>query len=497
MSSAKPVSMDPVLLTEWLASRRLWVFAGLAVLYAVSFTGNWQWGRDSVHHVILAQSVLDSGEMRHPLGHERAVQPGSPYLIAGMLAVGGGDSLLPAHVAILFIGLLGLAVVYLWVKRFADSGTAVAVVVMLGVCESYFRYSFQLLAEMPFFLGAAMTLLGWELLRERPVRTTGWVVLFAGVAIMAVFRNVFVIFIAAMALAILIATARRRPWISVLAAGTVIVAGAAAVWLAWPIDIDPRTDLAIAIKPLLNPEQYFEAFFVKNLPDLLLEVTGEAVFAIDFGPVICAILSIAVLASTLALVRRRVFWGVLVAGFLAQWLVFWATDRYFLPLLPLVALGWWWAAAFAWRRLEPRYRDWVWGIMIIIWIGPNVFKSAEYAVRRHAATPVVRNISHLTRHPDERVRAAPAIRETTAANAVIFTDAHSWALMTLLGNRKIVPLDVVKLEGINKQRPVYLVNPDRPASEAWIERHGVSISRHVALESAEGVGLGIVHRSRE
>jgi hypothetical protein len=90
------------------------------------------------------------------------------------------------------------------------------------------------------------------------------------------------------------------------------------------------------------------------------------------------------LLAGLLLCRIRPVWGMLVVAFVIQWLAFIVTRRYFLPLMPIFAYGWWSAALWCDRRFAGRPIAGLAGAFVLsLWIGPNLVRGALFAAEQH------------------------------------------------------------------------------------------------------------------
>lgn len=462
----------------WLARYRLWVFAGVAAAYGLSFSGNWQWAKDDQHHIIMAQRFLAGLGMTHPWGYEHHVQPGLSWLIVAGFKLFGDTSFLGPQLLMLAISVTTLAVTYVWAKRVLGVGPAVAVVVLLAVNETFFRFSYQLLTEMPFVLGAMLLLLGVERVRDRRADVVGLVLLIVGLGVMAAFRSVCVIYILAFVLVGGIIVVRWK-WRWSLAVGLIGLVLAVAAMIVVPmLPIREESDWGIIVRELGQPMTTLGRMFRTNLPLMLTESMGEAVFAVDFGPIACTALSVVVMAILLSLYRVRLYWGALATGFMLQWLVFWMDDRYMLPLLPLVAVGWWMLAAYATGRCRPAAGRVVLVGMLVLWVVPNAIKSGEFAWQANNREPKIKDVADFAKHPDARYRLAYQLRgqwgDAGGDGAVIWTDLDEPAQLMVVARRAFVTGPRVgKTEQMNVSPILALVlDSNKPDGGELIQHEG-------------------------
>ena len=81
---------------------------------------------------------------------------------------------------------------------------------------------------------------------------------------------------------------------------------------------------------------------VANVHDLLSTTLAKAAFGMRLGPDwISAIFGIIAATAAVALIRKRLLWGLWVIVTLGTLVVFVSNERYLLAILPLSVIGWW------------------------------------------------------------------------------------------------------------------------------------------------------------
>lgn len=120
-----------------------------------------------------------------------------------------------------------------------------------------------------------------------------------------------------------------------------------------------------------------------NGPRLLGEAVSEAMIALDAGWWLALPVTVIgfVGAVTLAWRTRQTLWLTLLAWFVVQWLLFMVVDRYALPVLAILAAGWWWAALSIERWVALR-RDRPAGaavalVVLALWVVPNAVAMSQ------------------------------------------------------------------------------------------------------------------------
>jgi hypothetical protein len=124
--------------------------------------------------------------------------------------------------------------------------------------------------------------------------------------------------------------------------------------------VDPRRSAPGAevkreqrLKALLTEQRsYFVPRIAREAFNFVEEVVPKAVFATEFAPGVDTAISLAVMASVVPLLRRRVLWGAWCVGTFAQCMVWLPRERYLLPILPLVLYGMW--LGVVWLSRRPR-----------------------------------------------------------------------------------------------------------------------------------------------
>ncbi|MCC6682297.1 MAG: hypothetical protein IT445_15450 [Phycisphaeraceae bacterium] len=386
MTDAPPPITEQLL--NWADRWRWALLAVVLTVYALAFNGQWRPGPDSAEHLLIADRLLRGLGFTHPTGWEYQLTPGLAYLMAAIGYPFGGVQPFLNQVVMLLIALGTLALAFVLLGEAFDRATAVLLTVMLALTETFFRLSTDLLTDMPFCLGLVMLLLGWQRLmrtgepRDGRAKQVGhWALLIGGVMLMTLFRNVVITVLAGVVLHVLWRMVRGPRQGRMIAAGAAAIAAWCVARLAQPITVTTGQwahdegrvidrlvhDLPRTLGRLLN----------ENLPQLATENTAEALLGVDFGPVFSLLVAAAVIAVWWRLMLTNALWGWIVAAFFAQWLLFLPGDRYFLPVLLPLLVGWWQSA----RWLEQRWKGaWVRiaaAGMLVLWICPNLVRVVD------------------------------------------------------------------------------------------------------------------------
>ena len=376
---------------SWFDRHRLWLWLLLAVIYLAGLNGQWRPGPDSAIHLQTARSLAEGNGFTHPTGLHNNIKPGLAYLAATTFRVIGPDRFALINTLMLLCSAGALTGVYWLIRLRLNRPTAVVVTCMLAANETFFRYGYQVLTDMPFLLGLVMLLLGFELvIRGGRGRLAGIGLLAAGILVMAALRSVVLTVAAAGAAAVLWRIARgptRWPYILTAAAGAMVI-------LIVQLN-DPRgndggwlfRDEARAVG-VLNDQAASDTLhriFLENGPKLLMEHLPESVFGVNFGPVVNLPLGLALVAVGVGLLRYRPLWGLLFAAFFLQWLIFITTERYMLVVMPLLALGWWGLCSGSASRLGPPAGRWVFVGLMALWFAPNLVRVGVFIAEQRAS----------------------------------------------------------------------------------------------------------------
>ncbi|MHC5114521.1 MAG: ArnT family glycosyltransferase [Planctomycetota bacterium] len=374
----------------WADRRRWWLFGGLGLLHLAAYGTRWRISPDSSDYLIIARNIAEGAGFTHPRGYEEVVAPGYPFLVAGVMSVFGTDAIWAVNLMMLGLGLASLVLVYWLFHLHAGRGAAVITTVMVGVTETFFISRSNPMADLPFLTGMLLMLVGLErFYRRRPAWVASAGLVLAGIALMGVMRNVVLTAMAALVLGLGFEALRRRRFGVIAAGAAVAVAGVLAVRLANPnlesiFSLTSDERLLIGLMTTELPETMRKAL-TTNLYLLLCETSSRAAFGVDAGPWINFPVGVAFLGAGVLLLRRRPVWGMLVIVFVPQWLIFYITRRYFLPLMPVLVFGTWLLLRAGDRRFQGRWPAVAFVVLFGTWFGANLARAGEFIVEQHRA----------------------------------------------------------------------------------------------------------------
>lgn len=368
---------------------RRWVFLAIVLLYAAGFNAQWRLEPDSGLYLSIGRNLAEGlGYTFHGKDH-RLAYPGVPVLFFAIFKAFGPDSLVPHLVAMWLMGLATLALTYRLFLLHAGRPTAVLVTLGVAVSRVFYRYSFELLTDLPFLLGVMAFFVGYEAVFHRrsppddrspdyapsgvhrsnlhlsggpdapgsvrqgtaSARWFDGVLLVGGLGFAVAARPAMLALVAAAVLAALWSLVRGRARWGHLVVVALVVGAVALFYMKDPRQQprDPKTDVSTSY---VEEDQLFQ-LKAERLTKMLTTAEGNlgavfdnalprATFGVPVAPGINVALGLAIAVAGLLLVRARPLWGMWVlATLLMVLLVPKPLDRYFLPTVPVMVYAWW------------------------------------------------------------------------------------------------------------------------------------------------------------
>jgi hypothetical protein len=417
------------------------LFIAIAIAYLLGFNGQWRMGPDSGLYLNLARSLATgNGYTYHGIRHE-TVYPGFPIALAAIERIFPTHLIVADDIFILVCALAALALTYRLILLAYDRPTAVVITVGVAFTHEFFRYSYEILTDMPFLTGVMAVLAGHEAIFGSPTRRPrwwDWAILVAGLIIVVSTRPTMIGLLAAWIIALVFSAIARKNWRA--AAVPVILC---LVTVALFLCLDPRR--LPGHGPTGQYEQYAFHQLTHDLPDELrtnaagnlrdlLEVTGaRAVFGMDllYIPLNVIFGGIALLAG-IALIRRRPFWGLWVVITLLTLILLISNYRYILQMLPLLVIGWWNLLRSINRRLPRRIGNSIFAVLLVLGTCLNFGQVVAFIVHQHAH-PFFADYENGEFQP--YIKIANQIPNFTTKQDVILCPAKLARIMTFLADR--------------------------------------------------------------
>lgn len=460
---------------RFIDAKRWWLFAIAVLLHAASFNGLWHIVPDSAVFLSISRNIAEGHGFVSNEETVANVSPGFPYLLAAIRNT-GGDVFFRSVLFVHICGLISLALIFLLIRRHSGRSLAVLVTFLTAISAVFLRHCLEILSDIPFMAGCMLLLLGYEMTFPRvgtpdnaPAMQTssrgelflGSLCIAIGLAAMASLRLVFLAPLVALLVDLAWRTRKSRAKWLLLGGAAAAVAVVLAIRLT-----DPR--MADGFKLLQKEQEIIQRLtdlpttasriWHANLPELTFNVTPRAIFGnkAGFAP-IDLVLTLIIAIAGIALVRRRVLWGVLVAICFVQWSLFFADTRYFLPVLPLLILAWWDLAVWLSTRVHPRWAKAALIVPMLLLAAPNFARSVGFAIEQHRS-PFLRH--YIRGRYEQFPELGAAAAKQLPANAVILAGEQLAEPLHYFSRlRTISAYQQNLLRTVPEDRPVYVLVP--------------------------------------
>jgi hypothetical protein len=374
---------DDLPLTRWIVTHRVHIFAFAALMYLLAFNGEWRVGRDSSFYRGLAHSLATGHGYHFGEFGSRQIYPGLPVLLAGLEKVFGGRDLPPILLIHLF-SLGCLIATYKLLRLRFPQWVAVAVTACAAINSWYLELTNEVRDDVPFLFAMMLALYGWERLRiaveEKRARVAPIVILLIGLALAAVMRPTF--WILAIAWLIVcgwgfIAGPHRKFYATCL--GLLL-----AVWVAVAVIIATNPSFS-SFSPFRGGYERDAADSIRNagvkvahnLPQMLREELAYGFFGQKWFPGGTQIINLALIGSSLLLLRRNPMWTLLILGTVAVTLLMRPVPRYYVMVAPLMALSWLLLIVAIARRVPAKHFELIVLLGLLMVVIPNVARNCK------------------------------------------------------------------------------------------------------------------------
>lgn len=492
----------------------------ILALYAAGFNAQWRLEPDSALYLAIGRNLVEGqGYTFHGKDHKLAY-PGVPWLFGGVFQVFGPDSLVPHLVVMWLMGLATLALTYRLFLLHAGRPTAMLITVGVALSRIFYRYSFELLSDLPFLLGVMAFFVGYEAIFHRrlgdptsPAKRprAGWydgVLLGVGLIVAVASRPAMLALLAAAAMAAgwsLFRGRGRSRWGHLLVAA-LVVGAVALFYLKDPRGQSQQVDgpSAITSTTYVEEDQLFHlqqatlgrylAAAKRNLPGVFENALMKASFGTTLLPGLNTVLAMIVVVSGILLIRVRPLWGFWVlATLLMVLLVPKPLDRYFLPLIPILVYAWWTFVRWAERRVPGRRAAGV-AFLVLFGVGgiPNVIDLAGFVYEQRARPFLA---SYKKGRYASAYEAAKMVAAHTPPSGRVLDPRTTWVCVpekfarvtTFLSRRYCVEPEGDGTRIDPRVQPVYVLEPteltrppidgrQRPSVRQWLADRGAVIA---------------------
>lgn len=424
-------------LLELLDRWRIIVFLGIAAAYLLGFNGQWLVEPDGGLYLNLARSLaLGRGYTYGGLRHD-TVYPGFPVALAGLYRLFPSHIIFAADVFILACAVATLALVYRLILLAYDRPTAVLVTLGVGLSHEFFQYSFEILTDIPFLMGVMAVLAGHEAVfgpRAKP-KWWDWALLVAGAIVAISTRPTMMALLAAWMVALLYAAIFQKNW----KAGVAIVLGAGIVGAF--LIFDPRRAAGHGIAGGYEEYAITELSQVhvlwlnarENIRALLDPILAKTAFGMRLWPAwVSALAGIIAAAAAVAVIAKRLLWGLWVILTLAMVVLFVSNDRYLLPIVPMIVLGWWNLVRAINRRWPDRFGNAMAAFCLTVSMAPNIAQVCG-VIYRQRASPFL--VDYKGGKYEAFNRIAPDVARETEPDDLVLCPPKSARMIAFLADR--------------------------------------------------------------
>lgn len=489
---------------------RFRLFLILAVLYLLGFSGRWRPEPDSALYLTIGRNLaLGHGYTYHGTAH-RLVFPGLPLVFAGLYKLFGTSSVVPHLLAMLAMGSAALGLTYRLFLLHAGRPMAVLITLLVGISQTFYRYNFELLTDLPFMLGVMAFLVGYEGVLHKhtlndPTPTAyprgkphplDWVLLLLGLATTVVMRPAMLALMVAVAGAALWPILRGRLRWGSIAVLLIVVVAAVAFYKLDPRENGGDYERMLFKRPDLFPQMWDRAIH-HNLLKLFEPTVAEAVFAVDFSDYGNILISAILILTSFSLFRAHMLWGLLVVMTVVMLVAVEVHVRYLLFILPLLIYAWFRVLMWFDHKLPAHIGDRIFTGVLLVFVATNVVRCGKVILEQRI--PVV--------YKDGRYASLGDLSSLVAAN----TESNAWILvrhklgriLTFESGRFAVePSAATQLDPANQ--PVYVLDPIDAKEEDkldtrtrdWMSEHHIGRGVEVArLQGKHDRQPWVLHRA--
>jgi hypothetical protein len=437
-------------------------------------------------------------------GLQERINPGLPWLLAGVFKIFGPGAILPAKIAILLMGLGNLLAIFAMFYYAVGRPKAVVATLLVALSENTYHYAFFILTDTPFALGMSLFLAGFARSQKKELGRpwVNWGLMIAGALVMAVFRLVFVTFLVGLMVYLVSRAIRDRRHVKQAASILVVLMLALVVTFM----TDPRR--SDANKPLFKEKQIIAALsenivssisgaVLDRIPNEVSRQTARAMIGINLGsflPGKIGSIPIALIFITcgVGLLWRYPLWGCLLLVFLGQWILFVFDPRYFLAVQALWVFGFLNGLLWASGKLPSPHAERVLAGFLVAFLIPNLVRVGNFISVQRAGDPLVwYDGGQFGRLPEVGVFVS---KNTPEDAVVIVEDDAQTEIVAYLTGRKTMSL----ADWLDKPTEVdktYLLTPISPnGHDALNQKATIEYPPLLVEKRPRGNGEWVLHR---
>jgi hypothetical protein len=379
------------------------LFLALFGMYLLGFNGQWRVERDSALYLTLARNWSQGLGYTYRGIPENLAYPGLPVMFAGVFKLLHTQSVVPLLALMMLLGWAALGLTYRLFLLHSGRPTAVMVTLGLGMTRLFYRYSFELLSDMPFLVAVLAFLVGFESIlfarRRDPnhvPRWFDWVFLIGGLGVAMSMRPVMLLLLGAIVVGVMwsaFAGELPRIWAFIIAAIIVV----ATILFYSKLDIRHHhgvasvggyEDYLLDVK-FAKPMTLLRQVFRENIPGLFESAAVKALFGAPLFVGMNTLLSIVTIGLAFWLLCQRKLWGVWAIVTVLMLCLFKPLDRYFLPIVPLLVFAWWEVLVRLNHRLPYRWADKVFLALLIFGGTTNLLRLGQMIAFEQRRVPFI------------------------------------------------------------------------------------------------------------
>lgn len=381
--------------------RRHVLFLAVFGTYLLGFNAQWRVERDSALYLSLASNLSKGlGYSYRGIPHHLAY-PGLPLMFAGIFRLFHTQSVVPLLILMLLMGWAAMGLTYRLFLLHSGRPTAVMVTLALGMTRLFYRYTFELLSDMPFLVAVMAFLVGFESVlfarRRDPQhqpRWFDWVFLIGGLVMAMSMRPVMLVLLGAIVVSVIwsaLAGEIPRIWAIVVTAAVVLVT----VVFYWKLNIRHGTTTVGGYEDYLlnhkfaNLATLLHQVFRENIPSLFESAGAKALFGAPLFVGMNSLLSLVTFGLSFWLITERKLWGVWAGVTVLMLCLFKPLDRYFLPVIPLLVFAWWQLLVRLNHRLPNRWANKVFLALLLLGGMTNFLRLGQMIVFEQRRMPFI------------------------------------------------------------------------------------------------------------